>query len=110
MIKGRRNHSLVAMGNKLYVIGSLKEPFEMYDSTCKSFVLLKGTPKSIKLSHLYSVADAFLIGSKLVIPGNCLAKALCYDVEKHKWSVEEFTATKYTGLYGLTLAPKMMLF
>ena len=52
MTKGRRNHSLVAMGNKLYVIGSLKEPFEMYDSTCKSFVALKGTPKSIELSHL----------------------------------------------------------
>ena len=111
MIKRRVDHSSAAINNKLFVFGSRygngKETFEVFDSTCKKFVIIKQKPNSFKL-RLNNIAGSFCIEGKFVLLGNWWSStALCYDVDKDEWSEEPFEATRNTAGYGCSLVPRM---
>ena len=108
MIEERVGHSSVAYKNKLFVIGSHfgagRETCEVFDSTCKKFVLLKQKPNSVKFK-LNSFVQSFSIGSKLITLGYDSATAICYDVEKDEWSEEPFEITGKTSSFSCTAVP-----
>ena len=85
MINIRSYHSLVVVKTKLFVIDD--RSCEVFDNTCKQFVLLK----SPKISIQY--AQATSIGSKIVAFQNGMSSLICYDVDTGKWSEEPCEVT-----------------
>ena len=70
MIHGRCLHSSVAVRNKLFVFKSFRrqgiESCEVFDSSCKKFVLLKRFPSTLTFNLRSIVANTFSIGNKLI--------------------------------------------
>ena len=108
MIKGRCCHGSVAVRNKLFVIGSYDgqgmNSCEVFDSSCKKFVLLKQFPSTLTFD-LSFVAKTFSIGNKLVTIGHKSSTVLYYDVEKDKWSEETLNITKNKKYFSCTFIP-----
>ena len=85
MIERRENHKSVAIKNKLFVVGGLNTPtFEVFDSTCNKFVLLK--PLNQYNRHLKTLVEVVLIGTRLVLYSEDKNTVLFYDVKNEVWS------------------------
>ena len=110
MIEGRSRHSSVAIRNKLFVFrshdGKGSKSCEVFDSSCKKFVMLKPYPSTFDFS-LSFVAETFSIGNKLITIGHTSSTALFYDVEKDEWSEETLNLTNYKHDFSCTLIPQM---
>ena len=83
LINSRYNHQLVAMKNKLFVVGGSSNIVEVTDSRCNMFTALKPPPIRIYGSK------PFLTGNKIVVFKHKETKYLCYDIEKNSWSENE---------------------
>ena len=110
MIEGRCNQGSVAMRNKLFVFGSLQgngsNSCEVFDSTCKKFVMLKQLPSTLKFNFGFA-ADTFAIGNKLITISYYSPTALYYDVENDEWSDETFNLTKDNYVFRGTILPQI---
>ena len=109
MIEGRYRHSSVAIRNKLFIFGSyvgkVSKSCEVFDSSCKKFVMLKLFPSTLTFDLSFAANTTFSIGNKIVIISYNSSTALCYDVEKDEWSKEIFNLTKDRSFFGCTLVP-----
>ena len=110
MIERRYRHSLLAMKNKLFVLGGCTENIsnscEVFDSESKKFVFLKQNSTSlVTKSHL--VNNTFLIGSKIITLCENSKTISCYDVEKDEWSEETFDITEDLYCFSSTIIPKI---
>ena len=88
MMHTKRWHSLVAIRNKLFVIGSYTQKHEVYDSNFKSFVFIKSN------SPLNFFVNAISVGNEIIIYGFQTEIILFYDVQKNKWTEKKFKLTK----------------
>ena len=86
-------HSLVAIRDKLYVIGNVTYSVEVFDIACKVFIALKPSPAFIHLNK------AFPVGNKIVIfqetRRSQQQQIICFDVDKYEWSEELCEVTKH---------------
>ena len=98
MINGRVNHSLVVVKNKLYVIGSLVDGCEVYDTTCKKFVDLK----SPLIENFFRV---IAIGSKIIVFEYYKNSVICYDVDMKEWICEPCDVMKNMSGYSCAKVP-----
>ena len=89
MINIRSLHKSVAVKNKLFLFGGDRtKTCEVYDSTCKKFVLLK-PPDDCLLNYNVTRPDAVIsIGNKLAIFRSKKSLCLIYDIENDTWSEE----------------------
>ena len=88
MIHGRYSHNLVAVKNKLFVVGG--EPTaccEVYDSCCKTFVAMKSPSRHFKLDF---ATTAVLIGNRIVLFRRDSQIIAFYDIEKDQWSEDTY--------------------
>ena len=110
MVETRYCHSSVAYKNKLFVIGGILgnggNSYEVFDSACKKFVLLKQKSNSVKFSF-DNLVQAFSIGNKLITLSNLSQAAVCYDVEKDEWSEEQVRVNQNIIAFGFTVVPEM---
>ena len=87
MINRHDNHSLIAVKDKLFVIGYEIDTCEVFDNTCKKFVALK-KPPSIEWNKCVS------IGNKILVFQQFSSSVICYNVDKDEWSEESCQVTK----------------
>ena len=107
MIKRRIRHKLVAVNNKLFVVGGLStKSCEVFDSTSNKFVLLK-PPRGFYKKSLDNPATAIIIGSKLVVFGNRSDRISYYDVDTNEWSEESFEISKKLVGYCCVKVPEL---
>ena len=110
MTEGRYYHSIVAMKNKLFVLGGCRanesESCEVFDSESKKFVFLKQKLTSM-VTKPHTVNNTFFIGSKIITLCENSNKICCYDVEKDEWSEETFNITKNLYDFSSTIIPKI---
>ena len=107
MIEAGYGHNLVAVRNKLFVMGGLKRSVEVYDSTFKSFVIIN---PPIDRNFDYK-PQAISVANKVVIffteylcPST---KCLCYDLDKNEWTVETCGRTTNRGVNLYITVPKL---
>ena len=93
MIERRYNHSLISMRNKMFVVGGKTSKCEVYDTISDKFILLKLPPKSLEFDF-NNTRKTFTIGGKLFIVGKSSKTLAFYDVDKKKWSEEQFENKK----------------
>ena len=107
MIKSRNYHKMVAMKNKMFVVGVGETMCcEVYDSYCNNFVLLKPPPK-IASYFLKRPAQVLSIGNKLVVFGNRVNTVVYYDVVHDEWSKELFELSKKIINYSCVKVPRL---
>ena len=110
MIMGRYCHSSVSLKNKLFVLGSFvgneSKTCEVFDSVCRTFVLLKNKPTSLTF-RLNWFTKSFSIGNKLVILGSGSSTALFYNVDTDEFSEEPFEVTKDISAFSCSVVPKI---
>ena len=83
MIEEGCYHKLVAIKNKLFAMGGWKKLVEVYDSTCKKFVIIRPTI----LGNCIPGAQAISLANKVVIFFCNRSSVLCYDVDTDEWNV-----------------------
>ena len=107
MIERRNGHKLVAVSNKLFVIGGHStSPCEVFDSTCKQFISI--TPPFRYLNYLSSVSEVVSIGAKLVVFGNREKKIVVLDLENYNWSEEVFEVLLDITDFGCVKVPQLL--
>ena len=104
MINGKSNHSLIAISNKLFVIGSKwhtngPNTCEVFDNSCKSFVALKSPTTE------YFGDKVVLIDNKIVAFQSDTPFTICYDVDEDKWSSEPCEVTKNLSWFHCVKVP-----
>ena len=105
MIKTRIHHKSVAVKNKLFAVGGLKEPTcEVFDSRCGNFVFV-ATPKPFS-RYLNYPGNVMSIGNKLVLFESQLATVLFYDLENDKWSKQSLEVAKDVDFYCYAKVPQ----
>ena len=93
MIKGKHDHSLVVVKNKLFVIGIGRNNCEVFDNCCRKFVAIK-SPQVDYLHlnqypyHKFYLNKAISIGNRIVAIQHDGSSTFCYDVDKDEWSEE----------------------
>ena len=105
MINERYGHKSVAIKNKLYMIGGFTKTSEVYDSTCKKFVLLK-LPDECFSSYLDFPLAVFSIGNKLVVFQRRKSFSLVYDAENDTWSEEPCEVSRNLSSYNCVKVPQ----
>ena len=92
MINGSLGHKLIAISNKLFAVccGATYNVCEVYDSTCKKFVVFKSPLEFFDGSHQTSVS----IGRRIMVFRAYSTKVATYDVDKNEWSEEPFENTE----------------
>ena len=94
MIKNRFDHSLVAVKNKLFVIGYERfDSCEVFDSSCDRFVFLKKSPN-------FNNNEALTIGSKVLVPQYDRSHIDVYDVINEEWTWKYSEATSNVNLFN----------
>ena len=101
MISGKYYHSLLAVRNKLFVIGRSRDTCEVFDKKSKNFVALKSS----------SVEDVYLnkaisVGSKILVFQDKSAIVLCYDVDEDDWSKESCEVTEHLRSFSCVKLPR----
>ena len=91
MVYNHSFHSLVAVKNKLFVIGRNNTNHEVFDCASKKFFALKPHPDI--MAHV--VMNCVAMGNKILMFLNQSSKVICYDVDKNEWSEESREVTKY---------------
>ena len=104
MKEPRYHHSLVAMRNKMFVVGGhgregdmwhLLSSCEVYDARSEMFSFLKKTPTSFTF-NIRNTDAAVSMGCRVVIFGRNSKTTALYDVDKDEWSEVRFKATRYS--------------
>ena len=100
MMFAREQHNLIAVSNKLFVIGGENEQsfvmaFEVYDEVCKKFVALKPIPK---FNDCFGPVGAFMVGRQILVFG-IVEEVAFYDVDKNKWTVGSCAIEKVPGFF-----------
>ena len=106
MMNDKSNHSMVVAKNKLYAIGWCWQKCEVFDETCKRFVVLK-LPAEMLESYFYALKTAVSIGSKVVMILENKSFALCYDVDTDEWSKEPCEVTKHLPTFSCVKVPRL---
>ena len=85
-------HSLVAVKNKLFVIG---DSFEVFDDICRKFVVMKKVPSSLKfLFEQKNFVGAVSLANKIFVFRKNKTEVFVYDVIKEEWTTEICEAAK----------------
>ena len=98
MISGKSEHSLVAVRNKLFVIGNVPQTCEVFDGSLNKFVALKLPP-------IVYLNEAISFGNKLLIVHNKTQCIIWYNFEKDEWSEELSKAAKRRGGFSCLKIP-----
>ena len=103
MINEIYGHELVSVSNKLFALGRYfaYDIFEVYDSICKKFVVLKSHPTFFDRSHHTSVS----VGRKIMVFEKYSTKVAVFDVDKNEWSEESFEVTTYISNFHCLKTP-----
>ena len=108
MIAPRQHHDLVAMKNKLFVIGGEIKTCEVFDTCSNKFIDIKLPPKRFKFDLTNTAPDtAVSLGSKIIIFGINSETVAFYDVDKDEWDEEPFELTTGVREYTLLKVPKI---
>ena len=99
MMEARRDHAMVAAGNKLFVVGGMRRSCEVFDGG--RFVALKERPGAINKT----LVAAFVVGSSTVVAVAAEA-VLWYDVTKDEWREGECEAVAGRKIFACALSPK----
>ena len=89
MVKGTYDHSLVAIKDKLYVIGF---SCEVYDSLSKKFVLINKPSWGSSL-YIGQKNRAVSIANKIFVFRRNESKITSYNVDTEEWTEEEYDVT-----------------
>ena len=108
MINAQYRHSQVTVKNKLFIISCDRSICEVFDSHCQQFVLIN-KPKTFYADY-NSPFGAFSVGKKIVAYDSWRHTFSCYDIEKDKWSEEEFELTKNLGAFACVKIPHSNVF
>ena len=77
--------------------------FEIFDSVCNKFTLLKAPQKYFlkksTLMYSHKPIAAISIGSNILVFTAYIPKVLIFDVVSNKWSKHSFEATKNISIY-----------
>ena len=108
MIKHRRYHDLVAIKNKLFAFGGVKNSCEVYDNCCKKFSLLKSPPNLFQSNYnsLNDSISAISMGNKIVIFDLGTRIVASYDINKEQWSEELIEMDMNVNLYDCVKLPQ----
>ena len=106
MVEERYYHKSVAVKNKLFLIdGDRTKTCEVYDSTCKKFVLLK-TPNNCLVNYK-NLEAVITIGSKLYVFHERKSTCLTYDIENDTWSEESCEINKILLNFSCAKLPQL---
>ena len=94
MINGKKNHKLVAVKNKLFVIDHFIDRCEVFDNHTNKFVIFK--EPSLFFPPLTGFINVFSIGCKLVFFNNGKKSVFTYDMLKNEWS-RKYLPSKMTA-------------
>ena len=97
MVEARRDHAMVAAGNKLFVVGGMRRSCEVFDGG--RFVAIKERPGAINKT----LVAAFAFGSSTVV-AVVTGAVLWYDVTKDEWCEEECEAGR--NIFACAFSPK----
>ena len=110
MIKGRINHKLVTVKNKMFVYDNVSDDYdkcmlvEVYDSFSRKFAVFKQKPTYLD-QNLYLNVSLLSFGSKIYMFGNSTVS--CYDVEKDEFSREHLKTIKNLDSISCTILPQL---
>ena len=108
MIKRRSFHKSVQ--NKLFLIdGDRARTCEVYDSTCKKFVLLKSPDSRLINYNDYRLKfpnAVISIRSKIYVFYEKKSTCLIYDIENNTWSEDLFEISKNLSFYSCAKVPQ----
>ena len=99
MNEARTNHSLVAVRNKLFVIGG--ETYEVFDSASGKFATLSVN------SPMFDSSKCVQIGSKVVLFQGYSTVAYIYDTDKDELKPVECEVTRQIQNYCCVRVPKL---
>ena len=107
MVRCRCLHKSASTRNKLFLVeGDRGRTCEVYDSTCKKFVLLK-SPEGRFLHCSVTFPDAvILIGSKFYVFHRRKSTCLIYDIENDTWSEEPCKVSRNLSNFSCAKLPK----
>ena len=91
MVEGTSSHSLVAIKDKLYVIGM---SCEVYSSLSKKFVLIKKPKLGFRL-YTDQRNKAVSIAGKIFVFRKNESKVISYNIDTEEWVEEESEVTKF---------------
>ena len=104
MVEERSFHKLVSFKHKLYVIGGQSYSCEVYDNTCKKFVIMKPPPIHFNFTN---TAGAVSMENKIIVFHKKLQLLAFYDITKDKWSEETYESYKSYNFNNCIKIPKM---
>ena len=88
MVRPRYDHSLVAIKNKLFVIGNISAACEVFEKLNNKFVSIKPFSMYFNLND-FSTVGAISIGNRIAVYGRGLSTIAFYDTDKDEWCEEE---------------------
>ena len=89
-ITSHSHHGLVAVSNKLFVIGTDRDACEIFDNTFKRFVALTPPP-----FYFLWVNNAISIKNNIFVFEKYKKRIACYDVDNDEWSEKSCEILKY---------------
>ena len=101
MVKIRIGHSLVAIKNKLFVMGN--RTYEIYDEFTKNFTLIN---VPLKYTGIYFSVEAISIGNKIAILRGCKSKILFLDTINDKWCEKVIDCSDRKGYSNIVKVPQ----
>ena len=94
MIKGRCDHSSVAVNDKLFIVGGyMLNSLEVFDSRSNKFSLLKEPFSGITRNYEFTPEETFTVDSKLLIVCD-KGRVIFYDYMNDEYSEKKCRATK----------------
>ena len=100
MIEPRMGHSLVAVVDKLFVLGGYKT-----DGACEVFERISNKFVNLKSVISFSSDQAFAIGTKIYILQGKKSFIVTYDFDKDEWSKEPSDATENIDAFSCAKLP-----
>ena len=97
-LEERQGHAMVAVKNKLHVIGGCHNeprPCEVYDGVNDRFTLTKTFPAMDNTNTALNFRTV-AVGSKILVVSFWSERHACYDVDKDEWSYVESSEFHYT--------------
>ena len=100
MNEAKKFHKLVAVKNKLFAIGRIREGCEVFDKASDRFAYIEQPKKG-----LLSLKRVISIGNKIIVFNQFKSYLDCYDFDKKKWHVEPCEATKKLFEFSVVKIP-----
>ena len=107
MINGRSSHKSASVKNKLFLVeGDRANTCEVYDSTCKKFVLFK-SPGYHSPYYPVTFPDAVIsIGSKIYVFHSRHYTCFIYDIENDTWSEKQCKVSRRLLRFSCVKVPQ----